>query len=95
MRRPIVACLGLGVMAAVQPLGLSGAQAAVPIWTQFMTRALAGNGSSSFDIPDGISFVDIDPDTGQLAGPGCPRRIHESFIAGTEPTVMCELHKGW
>ena len=26
-----------------QPLGLSGAQAALPIWTQFMTRALAGH----------------------------------------------------
>ena len=25
-----------------QPLGLSGSQAALPIWTQFMTRALAG-----------------------------------------------------
>ena len=25
-----------------QPVGLSGAQAALPIWTEFMTRALAG-----------------------------------------------------
>src|SRR5207237_1948778 len=44
-----------------QPVGLSGSQAALPIWTDFMTRALAGHQSIPFDTPDGISFVDIDP----------------------------------
>ena len=33
-----------------QALGLSGAQAALPIWTQFMTRALAGHASTPFDV---------------------------------------------
>src|SRR5438477_9705273 len=47
-----------------QPVGLTGAQAALPIWTQFMMRALAGHPSVPFETPDGISFVDIDPDTG-------------------------------
>src|SRR5207253_3255765 len=56
-----------------QPVGLSGAQAALPIWTQFMIRALAGRPNVPFTLPDGISFVEIDPDTGKLAGPGCPR----------------------
>src|SRR5207244_6260630 len=55
-----------------QPLGLSGAQAALPIWTQFMKRALAGRQSLPFEVPDGISFVEIDADTGKLAQPGCP-----------------------
>ena len=30
-----------------QALGLSGAQAALPIWTQFMTRALAGHANQA------------------------------------------------
>jgi len=76
-----------------QPVGLSGAQAALPIWTEFMTRALAGRAGDKFEVPDGISFVDVDADTGLLAVPGCPKVFHESFIAGTEPTVSCELHR--
>jgi penicillin-binding protein 1B len=76
-----------------QPVGLSGSQAALPIWTNFMIRALAGHASVPFDAPDGVHFVDIDPDTGKLAAPGCPRVFSEAFIFGTEPTEICELHK--
>ena len=75
-----------------QPLGLSGATAALPIWATFMTRALAGLDSPTFQTPEGITFVDIDRDTGQLAGPTCPRVFSESFIQGTEPTHLCQLH---
>ena len=35
-----------------QPVGLSGAQAALPIWTQFMRSALAGRASVPFDVPE-------------------------------------------
>ena len=76
-----------------QPVGLSGAQAALPIWTQFMMRALAGHGSTAFDVPSGLSFVDIDAETGKLASPACPRVLHQPFLAGTAPTEVCELHK--
>jgi penicillin-binding protein 1B len=76
-----------------QPVGLSGAQAALPVWTEFMTRALAGRAGDEFEVPQGISFVDIDKDTGKLAVPGCPRIFHEAFLAGTEPTQACELHR--
>jgi penicillin-binding protein 1B len=75
-----------------QPLGLSGAQAALPIWTQFMTRALAGHRSIPFDVPSDVTFADIDRDTGQLASPACPRVYHEVFLLGTQPTHVCELH---
>jgi penicillin-binding protein 1B len=76
-----------------QPVGLSGAQAALPIWTQFMMRALTGHASMPFEIPDGMAFADIDAETGKLASPGCPHVIHQPFIAGTSPTEFCELHK--
>jgi penicillin-binding protein 1B len=75
-----------------QPLGLSGSQAALPIWTTFMNRALAGRASPPFDTPEGVTFVDIDRDTGRLAGPACPRVFSEAFIGGTEPTELCPLH---
>jgi len=76
-----------------QPVGLSGAQAALPIWTQFMKTALAGRASVPFDVPDGIAFVAIDPLTGKLASPACPKTFDEAFLAGTEPTLMCDLHR--
>jgi membrane carboxypeptidase/penicillin-binding protein len=76
-----------------QPLGLSGTQAALPIWTDFMKAALAGHPNATFEPPDGITFAEVDRDTGKLATPGCPRTFTESFISGTEPTEYCELHR--
>ena len=76
-----------------QPLGLSGSQAALPIWTEFMKAALAGPAERvSSRCPTGITFVEIDRDTGKLATPDCPRTFTESFIAGTEPIEYCPLH---
>ena len=76
-----------------QPVGLSGAQAALPIWRSFMTRALAGTPDVPFEAPEGIAFVDVDPLNGKLGTPSCPRLVHEAFIAGTEPTEACHLHR--
>lgn len=75
-----------------QPVGLTGTQAALPIWTSFMMRALAGRPSSTFETPEGITFAEIDRDTGKLAVPGCPRTFREAFISGTEPLEICYLH---
>jgi penicillin-binding protein 1B len=75
------------------PVGLTGSQAALPIWTDFMKAALAGRSNVPFAAPEGISWAEIDRDTGKLALPGCPRTINESFIAGTEPGDYCELHR--
>jgi penicillin-binding protein 1B len=75
------------------PIGLTGAQAALPIWTAFMKRATAGRPDKAFEVPDGLVFVDIDKETGKLATPGCLKTIREAFLAGSEPTELCPLHK--
>lgn len=77
-----------------QPIGLTGSQAALPIWVAFMKRALAGEPNRPFPIPDGITFADIDQDTGMLAMPACPHVIREAFLAGTEPRQYCNVHGG-
>jgi penicillin-binding protein 1B len=75
------------------PIRLSGAKAALPIWTDFMKAAVAGTKQRSFEVPpENVIFVDIDKATGLLATPGCPKVISESFIAGTEPLERCPLH---
>ena len=76
-----------------QPVGLGGSQAALPIWTAFMKRSLAARADQSFKMPDGIVFADIDPLSGQLSTPFCPRRISEAFLEGTEPWEQCHLHR--
>ncbi|HKY20860.1 MAG TPA: PBP1A family penicillin-binding protein [Vicinamibacterales bacterium] len=76
-----------------QALGLSGSQAALPIWLAFMQRALAGHGDRPFDVPDSVNFVDIDRDTGATAIPGCLRVFSESFLTGSEPREICEVHR--
>ena len=72
-------------------LKLTGAQAALPIWTEFFRRAVP-DPSTSFLAPAGVTIRTIDPQTGQLATSACPERIEETFVEGTEPVIFCELH---
>ena len=78
-------------------LDLEGAHSALPIWTEFMKRALdyrEYRDTKPFEAPDGIVTVDIDPLSGQLATAGCPSSRPEVFIAGTQPVDSCRLHGG-
>ena len=75
-----------------RPLGLSGSQAALPIWTRFMKAAVAGREKDRFVAPNGIVTVDVDPSTGGLAGERCPERVRESFRRGSAPSRLCARH---
>lgn len=74
-----------------QPVRLSGAQAALPIWAEFVRQVIPAD-SPDFVAPPGVVVREIDPITGQLATSKCPERLPEVFIEGTEPTVYCEVH---
>src|SRR5213593_2005644 len=75
------------------PTGLTGAQGALPIWTDFV-RATSGEASErDFPVPDDIVWRDVDPESGQLATAGCPITRREPFLAGTEPQEPCPLHR--
>jgi penicillin-binding protein 1B len=78
-----------------QDLKLEGAKSALPVWTEFMKRALkleAYRDPKPFKAPSGLSSAQIDPETGMLATPNCPSSRGELFIAGTEPGETCTLH---
>ena len=77
-----------------QAHGLSGAQAALPIWADFMSQALGAYASPGFTVPDGVTFADVDATNGKLAGSSCPLIVRETFLAGTEPE-RCREHLGW
>ncbi len=72
----------------------SGARAALPIWIDFMTKALEGVPDRPFPEPPGIVHREICRETGLLAREGCQMRRSEVFIAGTEPSRYCEEHHG-
>ena len=70
-------------------LGLTGTQAAVPIWARFMEAAHRGKPVREFQAPPGVIDVWIDADTGFRAGADCPHVMRESFIPTTEPRQVC------
>jgi penicillin-binding protein 1B len=75
-------------------IGLTGAQAALPAWVDFMKKAVPDS-SPGFAVPGGIVMATIDPETGGLATPACPRRVTVPFLSGTAPTHMCASHGGF
>jgi penicillin-binding protein 1B len=75
-------------------LNLSGSQAAVPIFADFSRSLPPQLFAEGFPVPSDIVTADIDPDTGYLVTPYCPRRMTEVFIAGTAPTEICHVHEG-
>ncbi|MEM1244267.1 MAG: penicillin-binding protein 1A [Pseudomonadota bacterium] len=56
-----------------------GAQAALPMWIDFMRQALKNSPRHSMSQPPGIIAVRIDPKTGLLARPGDTAAIFELF----------------
>ena len=82
--------LALGVWVGFddrRPLGNreSGANSALPIWIAFMKEALEQLPSMSFEIPDDVVYVRVDPATGLLPAEGGPSGTVEIFAKGTEP----------
>jgi len=75
------------------PLGMSGARAALPIWIDFMKQATEAYPQSDFEVPTGIAFADIDASNGKRAARACPVVFREAFLTGTEP-LLCDEHRG-
>jgi penicillin-binding protein 1B len=73
-----------------ESLGLSGGQAALPIWTEFMKRATAGQPAAQFMPPPGVTLVKIDRTTGCRATPESRRILEEAFYSGEEPDEFCQ-----
>jgi penicillin-binding protein 1B len=72
---------------------LTGSAIALPIWTEFMKRAVALPNYSDvkpFSPPAGVVELTIDKNTNQIATPACPDDYITAFIEGTQPTLTCE-----
>jgi penicillin-binding protein 1A len=65
--------------------GEEGSRTAVPIWTDFMAKALQGVPDASWPSPGGLVQVRISPVTGELASADDPSAIFETFMADRLP----------
>jgi penicillin-binding protein 1A len=72
----------------------TGARAALPIWLDYMTSAVRSYPKEEFVVPPGVVFVEVDPETGELAGKGTVERTREAFVEGTQPGVGRQEHQG-
>lgn len=76
-------------------LGLTGAEAALPAWVDFMKEAIAVRpdlGGEHFECPEGIKFVEIDSMTGLRSTLGCPLRELIAVTDRLQPNLECYLH---
>jgi penicillin-binding protein 1B len=73
-------------------LGLTGANSALPIWSDFMQVALAEHPewAGDWEMPSGIQQVDINPKTGEATAPADAVKRVEFFINGTGPNNIEE-----
>ncbi|HSF04365.1 MAG TPA: PBP1A family penicillin-binding protein [Methylomirabilota bacterium] len=74
-----------------EPHGLSGSEAALPVWTEFMRQALDAYPPPALATPAGITLVGIDASNGRVANLFCPVVVRETFLTGTEPSP-CDQH---
>jgi penicillin-binding protein 1B len=76
-------------------LGLTGAEAALPLWTEFMKSAVDLRpefGGKSFAQPDGVTIVEIDPETEEIATGKCPQHERMAIATAQAPTSECFRH---
>ncbi len=73
---------------------LAGGDACVPIWTRHMNRIDGLVQDVDWKRPEDVTEREIDPRSGMLATPYCPRTRPEVYVAGTEPESVCALHAG-
>ena len=79
-----------------QQLGLTGAESALPVWSEFVRGALELRpelGGAAFLRPAGVVSIEVDPVTGQLASPSCPERERIAVSRALAPNSECLTHQ--
>lgn len=70
-----------------RPLGYgeTGTRTALPIWMDYMSSAIAKYGAPEFPVPEGISNMLINKQTGKPLPPGSGEGFLESYVTGFDP----------
>ena len=76
-------------------LGLTGAEAALPVWTEFVKDVVDVRpefGGKSFEQPPGTTIIEIDPETKEIATGKCPQHERMAIATAQAPTSECFRH---
>jgi penicillin-binding protein 1C len=77
-----------------EPMGRIPASRAVgPAWNAFMEKVHENLPVMEFKRPPGIIEAYVCPLSGLVATENCPSPVKEIFIAGTEPSQPCDMHR--
>lgn len=70
-----------------RPLGYgeTGGKTALPMWMDYMTEAIPKYGAPEFTVPEGITSVLVNKETGKPLPPGSGEGFLESFVMGFDP----------
>jgi penicillin-binding protein 1A len=63
----------------------TGARAALPIWVSFMSQALKDTSIEGFKVPEGITLVKVNIETGLRSDGGPQETVMEAFVEGSAP----------
>jgi penicillin-binding protein 1B len=72
---------------------IEGAEAAAPIWAEFMKNAVLlpqYSDTNEFKAPEGVEVVSLDRLSNLLADSACPDDYTAAFLDGTAPTDTCD-----
>jgi penicillin-binding protein 1A len=72
----------------------TGTRAAAPIWLEYMKAATKDMEIQDFSVPEGISQVTVDAETGSIPTSRSKKLISEYFIEGTAPGQKRTLPNG-
>ena len=77
-----------------RPLGYGevGGKSALPIWVDYMTEAIQKYGAPEFSVPDGITNVLINKQTGKPLPPDAGEGFLESYITGYDPETGTSVY---
>jgi len=64
----------------------TGGRAALPIWVDYMAKALESRPPLDFATPEGVVLARVNSRTGLLSGPNDAHASWQAFLPGTEPT---------
>jgi penicillin-binding protein 1B len=74
----------------------TGGEIALPLWTDFMVNVVKTRpefGGSSFSMPNGLTEIVVDPETGMLADQYCPQSERVVLPRSAASNIKCITHQ--
>ncbi len=79
-----------------KPIGhkMTGSAAALPAWSEIMIAATQDRPETEFEVPPGVTFLEVCDETGLLATDQCPTPVTDAFLDRFVPQDACDRHGG-